>query len=106
MPATAVGTARMAAQAASLRVTSVCRACPMSWLSLEREGQNLPERIDFLLHAADVVGHVAEQSPHGRIDRDHLGVLQLAADFDERSHGVAQPQEIAPKQIEAFDLRL
>ena len=73
---------------------------------LKREGQDLAKGVDLLLYAPDVIRHVPEERLHVRLDREHLGVLELAADLDERHDRVAQAQQIAPKKIEALDLAL
>ena len=69
----------------------------------QTEAKHLAQGIDLLLYAPDVVRHVPEERLHVRINRDHLGVLELAADLDERHDGIAQAQQIAPKEVEALD---
>src|SRR6185503_21166329 len=67
---------------------------------------NLPERINLLLHAADVIGHVPQQRPHRRVDCNYLRVLQLATHFHEWRNGIAQAQKIAAEHVETLDFRL
>src|SRR3954452_555515 len=54
--------------AASLRVTSACRTWP-SATGFKGKGQSLPERIDLLLHAPDVVGLVEARRTKTRMNR-------------------------------------
>jgi hypothetical protein len=103
MPAT-VGTARMAAQAASRRVMSFCWAWPTHQARLEGEGEHFAHGVDVLLHPVYVIGDVTEKRPHLGGDRQHLGVLQPTADVDEWHNGVAQVKQVPAKRVEALDV--
>jgi hypothetical protein len=104
MPATAVGTARMAAQEESLRRDLGLLSLSGHQARFEGEGQHLAQGFDLFLHPPDMVGHIAELVPHHIIDHEMLGMLQPPADIDQRQDRVAQAQQIAPQRVEPLDL--
>ena len=83
---------------------TVCCTLADHQAGFEGEGEHLAQRVDLRFDPADVVGHVAEMRAHDRIDRKQIGMLEPAADLDQRARGVAQAQQIAPQQIEPVDV--
>ena len=63
------------------RDRQVCCACPDIRLGLESKSQHFPERFDIFLDASDMIGDVAEQRLHLRIDREDFGVFAQMADL-------------------------
>ena len=50
-----------------------------------------------------MVGDVAEMRAHRGIDRQNFGMRKPLAHVQQRRHRIAQPQEVAPKQIEPIN---
>ena len=51
---------------------------------LEREGQHLPQAVDLLLDAANMVGDVAKERVHGRVRSRRSAAVEPAANLHQR----------------------
>src|SRR4051812_23339393 len=77
--------------AASLRVTSACRTWP-SATGFKGKGQSLPERIDLLLHAPDVVGLVEARRTKTRMN----GSLRARPAYSWGLSSACDPAHLSP----------
>jgi len=76
MPATAVGTARMARPTSELPHHLVLTVRAEQEKRLERRREHLPQDVDPLVCADHVIMDVAEVRPHRLVDEGYLEALQ------------------------------
>ena len=105
MPATIVGTAMIAAHAASFFVTSLSAERDHAEVDLDRGRQHFADALDRRVDPVQVVVDVAEVLVHAGADLRHAPAVQPAGRLHQRVDRVLQHHELLLQRVERLDVR-